>query len=215
MKLIVFDLDGTLLYTLQDLCDSANHALEKCGFPVHGLDEYKYFVGSGVRNMILRALPETCRNAETAERVEAEFYPYYNVHKCDTTAPYEGIVEVIRQLKEAGIHIAVATNKFQAGAEGVMRHYFSAVPFDLILGQIDERPIKPAPDIVFDAMAHFGAKSEETVYLGDSDVDMKTGLSAGVRTVGVAWGFRTEEELRAYHPWKIIHRPVEILDLIK
>ena len=213
-KLVVFDLDGTLLYTLQDLCESVNYALSKCGLPVHVLDEYKYFVGSGVHNMILRALPEDMRNEQTAQKVEKEFYPYYDEHKCDTTAPYEGVLDVIKTLKEKGVKIAVATNKFQAGAEGVMAHYFADIEFDLILGQIDTRPIKPAPDIVFAAMEHFCVTPEQTIYMGDSDVDMKTGINAGVRTVGVTWGFRTEEELRAYNPWKIIHNPSEILELV-
>ena len=213
-KLAVFDLDGTLLYTLQDLCDSANFALAKCGLPVHELPEYRYFVGSGIRNMILRALPEERRNVETAEEVEKWFFPHYDQHKCDTTAPYEGIVSVVRTLKARGYKVAVATNKFQAGAEGVMASYFSEVNFDLILGQVDDRPIKPAPDIVFAAMEHFGVSPENTVYLGDSDVDMKTGINAGVRTIGVTWGFRSEAELEAYHPWRIIHQPQEILDIL-
>ena len=214
VKLIVFDLDGTLLYTLKDLCDSANYALAKCGYPTWTLDDYRYFVGRGIRNMILAALPESDRNEVAAERVEAEFYPYYNEHKCDTTAPYNGIVEVLHQIKAAGIKIAVATNKYQAGAEGVMEAYFGEIGFDLVLGQIDTRPIKPAPDIVFDAMRHFDASADDTLYIGDSNVDMQTGINAGVRTVGVLWGFRSRKELEAYKPWRIVETPSDILELI-
>lgn len=211
--LIVFDLDGTLLYTLKDLCESCNYALNKCGFPKHELNEYRYFVGRGIRNMILSALPEDKRNDVIAEAVEKEFYPYYDLHKCDTTAPYDGIMDVLKTLKKRGVKIAVATNKYQAGAEGVMESYFGEIGFDLILGQIDTRPIKPAPDIVFAAMKHFGASPEETIYIGDSNVDMQTGINAGVRTVGVTWGFRSEEELRAFNPWHIIQSPDQILNL--
>lgn len=214
MRLFVFDLDGTLLNTLEDLCKSCNYALEACGLPVHELSEYRYFVGSGVRNMILRALPEDRRNDEVADQVEKFFMPYYNEHKCDKTAPYEGMVELLHALKEAGVKIAVATNKFQAGAEGVMEQYFSEVGFDLVLGQIPTRAIKPCPDIVFDAVKFFGADIGDVVYIGDSDVDMKTGINAGVKTIGVTWGFRTEEELRQYNPWMIAHSPEDILRII-
>ena len=165
VRLIVFDLDGTLLYTLKDLCNSCNHALASCGYKTWDLDDYRYFVGRGIRNMVLAALPEDKRNDACAEEVEKEFYPYYNLHKCDTTAPYDGIREALLKVKERGVKIAVATNKYQAGAEGVMAEYFSEAGFDLILGQVDGRPIKPAPDIVFEAMKTFGASKDDTLYI--------------------------------------------------
>jgi phosphoglycolate phosphatase len=215
IKLAIFDLDGTLLNTLKDLHNSCNYALGKCGFPTHELNEYKYFVGRGIRNLILSSLPVESRNVANAELVESEFYPYYNTHKCDFTAPYEGIIEVLKTLKEKGVKLAIATNKYQLGAEGVMAEYFSEIDFDLILGQIDTRPVKPAPDIIFDAVKHLGMSLDDVVYLGDSNVDMETGLNAGVKTIGVTWGFREEEELAAYKPWKIIHSPAEILSVVE
>ncbi len=212
-KLIVFDLDGTLLNTLEDIANSCNYALGQCGYPTHEIKAYRYFVGSGIRNLIVRALPEAERTEENALRIEEHFYPHYDIHKCDKTAPYLGIVGVLKKLQEKGTKIAVATNKYQEGADGVIAEYFPEIQFDIVLGQVDTRPIKPAPDIVFEAMKFVGAQPDETIYIGDSDVDMKTGLSAGVRTVGVTWGFREEAELAAYKPWRIIDNVDDILIL--
>ncbi len=212
-KLIIFDLDGTLLNTIEDISGSCNYALDKCGYPTHDIKAYRYFVGSGIRNLILRALPEKDRTEENAIKVEEHFYPHYDIHKCDKTAPYPGMLKVLQTLQKEGKKIAVATNKYQEGADGVIEEYFPEIHFDIVLGQVDSRPIKPAPDIVYEAMNSAGVTPEETIYIGDSDIDMKTGLSAGVRTVGVAWGFREEDELAAYKPWRIIKNVEDILFL--
>lgn len=212
-KLIIFDLDGTLLNTLEDIANSCNYALEQCGYPTHEVKAYRYFVGSGIRNLILRALPKGESNEENAIKVEEFFYPHYDIHKCDKTAPYPGMLNVLKTLQKQGKKIAVATNKYQEGADGVIAEYFPEIDFDMILGQVDARPIKPAPDIVFEAMKTTGAEAHETIYIGDSDIDMKTGLAAGVRTVGVTWGFREEKELAAYKPWRIIKKVDDILEL--
>jgi phosphoglycolate phosphatase len=143
------------------------------------------------------------------------FVPYYNEHLCDFTRPYEGIMETLEALSQKGISFAVASNKYQEGTEQLVRKFFGKFNFVRILGQRDGMPIKPDPLIVAEAMEGIPEISkDEVVYCGDSDVDMQTGMNAGVKTIGVTWGFRTREELAAYSPWALIDRPQDIIDII-
>lgn len=210
-RLIIFDLDGTLIDTREDIANACNHALEQCGFPTHALDEYNMLVGRGIDNLFRGALPEGCRDEALVWKMRSIFVPYYNEHKCDFTRPYEGIIEALEELHEKGLKFAVASNKYQEGTEQLVEKFFGKYEFVRILGQRDGKPIKPDPLIVSEAMEGMpGIKPDEVVYCGDSDVDMQTGLGAGVRTIGVTWGFRTREELQSYSPHALIDHPREI-----
>ncbi|MGM9736494.1 MAG: HAD family hydrolase [Candidatus Cryptobacteroides sp.] len=214
IKLAIFDLDGTLLNTIEDLGNACNHALGQCGFPERRMEEYNMFVGRGIMNLFLKALPEGEGTLENALRMKEHFVPWYNAHSCDFTKPYPGIPGLLDRLSSAGVSIAVASNKYQEGTEMLIRHFFGKYRFAAVLGQREGKPIKPDPAIVSEAMACAGVEKDEVVYCGDSDVDMATGLNSGVRTIGVTWGFRTREELQAFGPWLLADSPDEIADAI-
>lgn len=210
-RLVIFDLDGTLLDTREDIARACNHALQMCGCPERSLEEYNTLVGRGIYNLFKDALPLSHRNEETILAMKSHFVPYYNKHICDFTRPYPGILEMLEKISSKGIAIAIASNKYQEGTEMLILKQLKDIPFISVLGQREGKPIKPDPSIIFDSMeAAGGISPEETVYCGDSDVDMQTGTNAGVRTVGVSWGFRTREELLAYEPWILAESPEEI-----
>jgi phosphoglycolate phosphatase len=212
-KLIIFDLDGTLIDTREDIANACNYALEQCGYPVHPLDKYNMMVGRGIDNLFRAALPHGHNTEENVARMRSVFVPYYNEHKCDFTKPYDGIIDALEELHAAGYKFAVASNKYQEGTEQLVEKFFGKYGFVSILGQREGKPIKPDPMIVSEAMEGLpGVTIDEVVYCGDSDVDMQTGLGAGVRTIGVTWGFRTREELAAYKPLALIDHPSEIAD---
>lgn len=214
-KLVIFDLDGTLLDTIDDLAAACNHALSECGFPMRERNEYFQLVGRGINNLFRGALPQEHRTEEMIDRMREYFLPYYSAHGCDLTKPYEGIMEMLDSLSDNNIAIAIASNKFQAGTEALMEQYFGDHKFCCILGQREGKPIKPDPAIIHEAMeAVPGISLNEVVYCGDSDVDMMTGNNAGVRTIGVKWGFRSEEELKRHNPWLLVESPREISDAV-
>jgi phosphoglycolate phosphatase len=203
-KLVIFDLDGTLLDTMEDIAGACNQSLEACGCPPRRLEEYNMLVGRGIFNLFRGALPEDMRTDMMVEKMYSHFVPYYNEHICDKTKPYPGIYDMLDRLAAEGIAFAVASNKYQEGTEILIDRLFGKYDFVSILGQREGKPIKPDPEIVHEAMSAFGDISkEEVVYCGDSDVDMQTGINAGVRTIGVTWGFRTREELASYSPWML------------
>ncbi len=210
-KLIIFDLDGTLIDTIEDIANACNYALRMCGCPERRLDEYNMLVGRGIMNLFLGALPEDMRSEGMVMKMKEHFVPYYNEHIDDCTRPYPGIIEMLDRLKAEGILFAVASNKYQEGTEALVKKYFGAYDFVCLLGQRDGKPIKPDPEIVHEAMAAAGVSLDETLYCGDSDVDMQTGMNAGVKTIGVTWGFRTREELSAYNPWLLAESADEIV----
>lgn len=211
VKLAIFDLDGTLLDTLDDLANACNHALSRCGYPERKREEYRHFVGKGIMNLFRAAMPEDARNEENVKRMRDFFLPYYNEHKTDCTKPYQGITDMLDMLTASGISIAVASNKFQAGTEELVRRYFSRYGFAAVLGQREGKPIKPDAGIILEAMAALeDISKEEVIYCGDSNIDMETGINAGVRTIGVTWGFRSEDELKAYAPWMLADHPAQI-----
>lgn len=215
IKLAIFDLDGTLLDTLGDIAGACNHALTACGCPVHEVGEYKRFVGSGIMNLFRRALPEEQRTEEMVIRMKNAFVQYYDIHKDDTTSPYPGIRNLLKNLSAKGIALAVASNKYQEATEELVARYFGDYNFTCVLGQREGRPIKPDAGIIFEAMAACEeVRPDEVIYCGDSDVDMQTGINAGVKTVGVTWGFRSREELAAYSPCLLADNPEEIHNFI-
>lgn len=214
-KLVIFDLDGTLLDTREDIARGCNHALKACGYPEHETDDFNKMVGRGIYNMLLAAMPEDCRSEEKLEAMVKHFIPYYHEHIADYTIPYPGITDLMERLSEAGIRAAVASNKYQAGTEALIEKFFGKYEFLKVLGQREGCPIKPDPAVVLEIMeAMPGLKKEEVVYCGDSDVDMQTGNNAGVRTIGVTWGFRSREELLANNPWLLADKVEDILSAV-
>lgn len=215
IKLVIFDLDGTLLDTLEDIADACNYALNVCGHQQRELEEYRRFVGRGIMNLFRSALPERHQNEEEVLRMKSAFIPYYNEHKDDKTRPYPGITSLLDALTEKGIRLAVASNKYQEATEELVRKHFSQYDFACILGQREGKPIKPDAGIILEAMDYCGnILPDEVVYCGDSDVDMQTGNNASVKTIGVTWGFRTKEELAAYSPMLLADDQMQIFAAI-
>lgn len=214
-KLIVFDLDGTLLNTIADLAESTNHALKEFGFPLHEVNEYYYFVGNGINKLFERALPEDARSQENILKIRSSFVPYYDVHNADFSRPYPGIPEMLDNLQKRGFKLAVASNKYQAATEKLIKHYFPEIHFVAVLGQREGVPTKPDPSIVNDCMQRAGIENkDEVLYIGDSNVDMQTALNAQVDAVGVAWGFRPESELKAFSPKYFAYKATDILNFV-
>jgi phosphoglycolate phosphatase len=210
-QLVIFDLDGTLLDTVADLANATNQALERCGYPTHPTQAYYKFVGNGINKLFARALPAECSTEENVQRIRSLFIPYYNEHNADCSCPYSGIIDLLHALQEGGVQLAVASNKYHEATLKLVCHFFPRVTFAAIYGQREEVPIKPAPDIVFDILRDTGVSKEDALYVGDSGVDMQTALNAGVESVGVAWGFRSVEELQENGAVHIVHQAEEIL----
>lgn len=213
-KLAIFDLDGTLLNTIEDLGYAANHALQAHGYPTHSIASYPFFVGNGVRRLIERVLPEDARTEATIDRLLITFKEYYNDHNTDYTKPYEGIPELLSLLSSRGVAIAVASNKYQAATEKLISHFFPTLSFIAVEGQKEGVPVKPDPSIVFEILAKAKTPKADTIYIGDSGVDMETARRACVDSVGVTWGFRPEKELVENHADTIVNSPGDIEKLI-
>ncbi|MEG1793581.1 MAG: HAD family hydrolase [Rikenellaceae bacterium] len=214
VKLVIFDLDGTLLNTIKDLGVSANYVLGRRGYPQHELSKYRYFVGNGIAKLLERALPEECRTKENVIDIKKDFMDYYSAHKADFTVPYQGIVPLLKELKEKGISLAVASNKYNSATTELITHYFGSGFFDFVYGQREGIAVKPDPTVVFDILKDAGLPKEDALYVGDSGVDMQTALNSGVRSVGVTWGFRDREELSANGACHIVDHPSEILQIV-
>ena len=207
---IIFDLDGTLLNTIDDLGYACNYALKQTGYPTHPIADYPRMVGNGINNLIRRALPENERTDDKILRVRAHFVPYYNVHNCDYTRPYEGIPELLAALKAQGHQLAVASNKYQAATEKIVNHFFPGI-FDVILGEREGIERKPNPQIVFDILHSFTPSSIHPLYIGDSLVDKETAANANVPFVACSWGFVNRETLIENGVGRIVDRPQDLL----
>lgn len=214
-KLIIFDLDGTLLNTIDDLAQSVNFVLEKYNYPIHGVEQYKHFVGNGITKLIERAMPESQRTAELISKLQADFVDYYALHGKDHTRPYDGIMELLNELRGRGITLSVASNKHHQATMELIDHYFGRDRFSVVYGKREGTRPKPDPTIVFDIVRECGVSIAEVIYLGDSDTDMQTAQNASVLSVGVAWGFRTQQELINHGAKYIIKTPKELLSLIE
>lgn len=212
-KIVIFDLDGTLLNTIADLATATNQALQHFGYPTHSIEAYRFFVGNGINKLFERALPETERTEANVLRIRSQFIPYYNVHNADFSTPYPGIPEVLHTLQSHSILLAVASNKYQSATEKLIAHYFPTLRFEKVLGQREGIPVKPDPTIVNDILQATGLSATDALYVGDSGVDMQTALHAGVDAVGVTWGFRPRTELEAFQPMAIINQAEELLTL--
>lgn len=194
IKAVIFDLDGTLVNSLYDLADATNYALKQNRFPIHELEKYKYFIGNGIPKLIERALPEENRDDATCLKVKEDFFKYYSVHYADKTVAYEGMVDAVNKIKAQGIKIAVVTNKADVMAKTVTKAVYGDI-FDMVMGLSDKFPSKPSPESTLYALEKLGVNKSETVFVGDSAVDMQTGVNCGIVPIGVLWGFREEQEL--------------------
>lgn len=188
---IIFDLDGTLLNTLEDLKDSVNYALERSGLPLRTLSEIRSFVGNGIRLLVERAVPENTEK-EIIDVCFNDFCNYYKIHMEDKTAPYENINEMLESVKKAGYKTAIVTNKADFAAQDLCRRMFGE-NIDFVVGSTDDRPNKPEPDGVYYALEKLGSKLENTIFVGDADTDILTAKNAGISSIGVLWGFRDRE----------------------
>lgn len=211
-KLAVFDMDGTILNTLEDLADSTNYALKTNGLPERTIDEVRRFVGNGIRLLIERAVPEGS-DIELIDKVFDTFTTYYKTHCAIKTKPYDGIRDVLLSLRKAGCMTAVVSNKADFAVQDLCRDYFDGL-FDLAVGERDGIKKKPAPDSVFEVLSKLNIDKADAVYIGDSDVDYATSVNAGMDVIMVGWGFRDEEFLRKKGAKRIIKQPSEILDII-
>jgi phosphoglycolate phosphatase len=189
-KVVIFDLDGTLLDTLEDLAAAVNYALSLKGFPPHTLAEYRQMVGHGVRNLVTQALPEEQREETVIDTCLAEFKAYYTAHIDALTRPYPGMQELLRVLHARGVRLAVASNKFQSGTDYLIRRFFGDVPFVAILGNREGYPLKPDPEIVGEVLRRAEADAADAVLVGDSATDMKTAANGGISAIAVTWGYR-------------------------
>lgn len=207
-KTYVFDLDGTLLSTLADLAASCNYALRHNGMPERTIDEVRMFVGNGVKKLMERAIPDGLANP-LFEQTFADFRQHYMRHNLDTTAPYPGIMDMLKQLKAEGKNIAVVSNKFYAATRELCRHFFGdLVP--VAIGEREDIRKKPAPDTVIEALRELGANNDGAVYIGDSDVDIMTARNSGMPCVSVLWGFRDKQFLLEHGATTLIQTPAEL-----
>lgn len=191
-KLIIWDLDGTLIDTVEDLAAAVNHALELRSLPLHSVSEYRGMVGHGVRNLVMQALSRASAGAEAADvdAALADFKAYYTSHIDVHSRPYPGIQALLGDLDAAGVKMAVASNKFQTGTEFLIREFFPEIPFVAILGNREGYPLKPDPEIVAEVLRASGVNSGEAVMVGDSGTDMRTAVNGGIAGIAVGWGYR-------------------------
>ena len=211
----IFDLDGTLVNSLDDLANNANDTLHAYGFPVHEVEAYRYFVGNGSRKLIERILPEKhATDMAFVEQFMSEYKDCYARNLLQKTKPYDGIMEMLEELRRRGIPMAVCTNKHQSAAEMIVKTLFPHGIFQEIIGDQEGLPRKPDPQKVLRIMRDFGVTGEQTAYFGDTDVDMDTARNAGAFAVGVLWGFRAREELVAHGADILLTHPMELFEKV-
>ena len=213
-KNIIFDLDGTILNTLEDLAAATNWVCARHGWPAHGVEEYKYFVGNGAPKLLSRVVPAGVELTDALHRqLLEEFTQRYNAHKEDKTTVYAGMPQALRRLKEAGLVLAVLSNKPHGAAWPVVERYYPGV-FDAVQGALPELPVKPDPTLLRRLMGELGATAADTLFVGDSNVDIRTAKNGGLTGCGVLWGFRTREELEAEEADFIAETPEKLVELI-
>ncbi len=209
---VIFDLDGTILYTLEDLTDSVNAVLSREGYPLRDMEEVKAFIGDGYRMLLWRALPEGTPEEEVDRCIDFFREVYYS-NIANKTRPYDGILELFGELKKRGIRIGVVSNKMDEATKEACGHYFPG-SIDVAIGDSPERKRKPAPDNVYEALRQLGSEKRTTIFVGDSDVDVQTAKNAGLICVGVTWGYRSREVLIREGADFIIDKPEELLELV-
>ena len=213
IKGLIFDLDGTLLNTIKDIGDSVNAMLEDYGFKTHSIDEYRLMVGNGFNDLIYKALPSSASENKQLEGLEKFLY-YYNLNYMNSSLPYDGIVELLKELEKRGIKLGVNSNKREDYTVSLLEAYLKDIHFIKVVGQKDQ-PKKPDPLGARQIIEAMGAKEEEVLYVGDSKTDMLTAKNANLRSIGVLWGFRDEKELLLSGADYIAKKPLDILKIIE
>ena len=211
MKAIIFDLDGTLLNTLDDIADSMNYVLQSRGLPVHPAEAYKLFIGDGVANLTKRAAADAQSAGHDIAQIEAEYRAEYEKRQADKTAPYAGIPELLAALVERGVKMAVLSNKPHESTTQIIADYFPGIHFDSVLGQRPGRPVKPDPGGVLEILDTLGESRSNIVYLGDSGTDMRVAKTVGLKAVGALWGFRDRAELTTNGADAFAETPADVL----
>jgi phosphoglycolate phosphatase len=212
IKAIIFDMDGTVLNTLDDIMIAANHALKTKGLPEKTLDDIRKAVGNGAFKLIERIVPKSY-TLEESKILFRIYQDYYDANSQVHTHPYEGIIPLLKKLKELGFMLCVVSNKFEHLVQSLNHDFFFDL-FDQAIGEVKCIPIKPAPDMIYKALDLLNIQKEEALFVGDSEVDMDTATNALMKSVGVTWGFRSEELLIEHNADYIIHHPLELLDVI-
>lgn len=207
-RAVLFDLDGTLTNTLEDIAFAMNRALRLHGLPEHPVDAYRYMVGDGAKVLAQRAVGE---RAELAGEVQRTYQSYYQEHNLERTRPYEGVPELLEALQTQGVKLCVFSNKPHADTCRVVAHFFPQISFAVVRGQVEGVPVKPDPAGALAVAEEAGVAPEDFLYLGDTNVDMRCALRAGMHPVGVTWGFRTAEELRAAGAERLLNHPLELM----
>jgi len=210
---VIFDLDGTLLYTLEDLKDSTNFALAKFGYPQRSLEEVRQFVGNGVVKLIERSIPQGRDNPNFNECLKI-FKKHYEQNMYNKTAPYDGIIEMLKDLRKNNIKTAVVSNKFDLAVKKLCEKYFTCL-IDTAIGESENVRKKPAPDSVFKAMEELKSPREKCIYVGDSDVDIQTAQNTGIECISVTWGYRDKDFLTKEGATIFADKPAEIIKIIK
>ena len=205
----IFDLDGTLLNTLNDLKTSTNHAMRYAGLPEHSTEDVRRFVGNGVKKLIERAVPGGCSPPQFNE-ILAEFKRHYSLHSMDTTRPYTGIEEMLSALSHQGKHLAVVSNKFYDATRQLCLHFFGQ-SISVAIGERESIRKKPAPDTVLEAFRQLGVTADNAVYVGDSEVDIQTARNCNIPCISVLWGFRDRDFLLANGAETLIEKPEDLL----
>lgn len=214
-KAVIFDLDGTLLNTLEDLTDAVNAAMKRNSLPVRTLEEVRRFVGNGIVKLVERAVPEGKKNP-VFDKALQDFKSYYQAHCWNKTAPYPGVMDMLVELAEKKVGTAIVSNKADAAVQKLKTYYFDEV-IAVARGENEKEgiPKKPAPEMVFGALRELGVSPEEAIYVGDSDVDIKTAENAGMPCLSVCWGFRDENFLKKHGADRLIYKPEEILKFFR
>lgn len=214
IKLVIFDLDGTLLDSVEDMAASTNFALQQMGYPTHPVSSYNWFVGNGIARLFERALPEGEASAENLARMRACFTARYQNHMTDATRPYAGVSELLSELHQKGLKLAVASNKYHAATEQLVAHYFPNLPFVAVIGHQKGKATKPDPSIVQEILEKSGIPAENTVFVGDSGVDMQTAINSQTIACGVSWGLRPRSELESYNPPFLVDTAAQLREVL-
>ncbi len=212
IRLVIFDLDGTLLDTLADLAAATNYALQQVGLPVHAVEAYRQFIGHGIYHLFEQA--SGVKDAVLLGQIHDHFKSYYTEHATKLTKPYAGVRSLIDALQERGIAVAIASNKYQAGVDVLVAHFFADIHFVQVWGQREGYAKKPDPTVVNEILSLKQTPKDACLYVGDMEVDLQTAAAAGVAGIGVTWGFRSESFLREYPHSSLIGSPEELLALL-